>query len=86
MFTGLYFGDAVSSKFMEIQIDADYEAQYQEENPGDVTQLDLLDTYKIKLDTQYIASIYGASTIILVLSSALPMVYILKMKPKKVLL
>ena len=86
MITGSYFGDVVSQKFMEIQIDADYEMQYQEENPDAVTQLDLLDTYKVELDGTYIASIYGVSAIILALSSALPMIYILKMKPKNVLM
>ncbi len=84
--TGSYFGDAVSQKFMEIQIDADYEMQYQEENPDAVTQLDLLETYKVELDGAYIISIYGASAVLMALSSALPIIYILKMKPKNVLM
>lgn len=86
MITGNYFGEIVSTKFMEIQIDADYEMQYQEENPDAVTQLDLLETYKVELDGAYIISIYGASAVLLALSSALPIVYILKMKPKNVLM
>lgn len=86
MVTGSYFGNVVSQKFMEIQIDADYEMQYQEENPDAVTQLDLLDAYKVELDSTYIVSIYSASAILLALSTALPVIYILKMKPKKVLM
>lgn len=86
MITGNYFGEIVSTKFMEIQIDADYEMQYQEENPDAVTQLDLLETYKVELDSAYIISIYGASAVLLALSSALPIFYILKMKPKNVLM
>ena len=86
MVSGNMLDDVVSNKFMEIQIDTDYEMEYQENNPNMVTQLDLVETYHIEMDAEYIGIIYVVSTLILIVSSAAPVIYILNIKPKKVLM
>ena len=86
MVSGNMLEDVVSNKFMEIQIDTDYEMEYQENNPNMVTQLDLVETYHIEMDAEYIEIIYVVSTLILIVSSASPVIYILNIKPKKVLM
>lgn len=72
----------VSLEFMKIQIDVDAEHDYQNKHQGMLTQLDLLDTYKVEFSAEYVASIYGISFVILLLSSAVPVLYMTKMNPK----
>ena len=86
MVSGNMLEDVVSNKFMEIQIDTDYEMEYQKNNPNMVTQLDLVETYHIEMDAEHIEIIYVVSTLILIVSSAAPVIYILNIKPKKVLM
>lgn len=86
MVSGNKLGSAISEEFMRIQIDTDYEMEYQEKNPDMVTQLDLLETYHIEMDASYVGSIYAVSAFILIVSSAAPVLYILNINPKKVLM
>ena len=84
--SGNYLGSIISNEFMKIQIDTDTETEYQKNHPDTLTQLDLLDTYKVEMNVQYIVMIVASSTLILMISSAAPVLYILKIKPKKVLM
>lgn len=86
MVSGAYLGEVVSNKFMEIQVDVDSEMDYREENEGALTQIDLLETYKVEINSEYIVTIYFTSLMLLVISSFLPMSNILKTKPKDILL
>ena len=86
MISGNYLGSKISNEFMTIQIDVDSEMAYQESNPDGLSQIDLLETYEIEMNKEYIATIYLASTVILILSSTLPVMNIMKIKPKEVLL
>lgn len=86
MVSGNKLGDYISNEFMKIQIDADSEMNYEKENGDVLTQLDVLESYEVELTLEYIVSIYAVSTIILLISSAAPVVFILSTKPKKVLL
>ena len=86
MFSGSYLGEMASKEFMKIQIDTDYELEYSEKNPETITQLDLLDAYEIEIDVKYISTIYSVSTLILIVSSMTPIIYMLKIQPKKILI
>ena len=86
MISGNKLGNELSQKFMQIQIDMDTEAKYQEDNPDELTQLDLLEVYHIEFNAEYIINIYIVSTFVLLISSILPIMTVLKTQPKKVLL
>ena len=86
MVSGNKVGDVISTEFMKMQIDTEAELQYQQENGDVITQLDMLEAYEITMDAEYIITIYVSSTIVLLISSLLPMVMIIRMKPKNILL
>lgn len=86
MMSGNFLGNNISNEFMKIQIDLDSEMEYQESNPDELTQIDLLEAYEIEMNTEYIVTIYLVSTLILMVSTALPVINILKVNPKDVLI
>ncbi|MBR5794673.1 MAG: FtsX-like permease family protein [Erysipelotrichaceae bacterium] len=86
MVTGNKLGEVISNEFLQMQIDTDAEMLYEKEQGDVVTQLDMLESYTMELDSEYILTIYLASTGVLLISSMLPMVYIICMKPKKIML
>ena len=55
-------------------------------NPGEVTIEELLEIYDISLDPDIIIIFYALGSITVLLSTVIPMVYVLKLSPKKVLL
>ena len=59
---------------------------YEKEQGDVITQLDMLESYSMELDAEYIITIYLASTGVLLISSLLPMLYIIRMKPKNIML
>jgi putative ABC transport system permease protein len=69
-----------------MQLDADAEMLYEKEQGDVITQLDMLESYSMELDAEYIITIYLASTGVLLISSLLPMLYIIRMKPKNIML
>ena len=86
MVTGNKLGEVISNEFLKMQIDADAEMLYEKEQGDVVTQLDMLESYTMELDSEYIITIYLASTGVLLISSLLPMMYIIYMKPKNIML
>lgn len=86
MVTGNKLGEVISNEFLRMQIDADAEMLYEKEQGDVVTQLDMLESYSMELDSEYILTIYLASTGVLLISSLLPMMYIIYMKPKNIML
>lgn len=86
LFSGNVLGEVISKKFMGMQIDKDAEMQYQYENGNVVTQLEMINEYETHLDAEYIITIYVSSAAVLILSSLLPMLYIIRMKPKNIML
>lgn len=86
LISGQKLGDYVSKEFMRIQIDTDAETEYAEDNPDEVTRLDLLDTYEVEMNMSYVIQIYISSFFILTISSIVPIRNILKINPKNILL
>ncbi|MBQ7890844.1 MAG: ABC transporter permease [Erysipelotrichaceae bacterium] len=86
MVSGNKLGEVISNEFLKMQIDADAEMLYEKEQGDVITQLDMLESYSMELDAEYIITIYLASTGVLLISSLLPMLYIIRMKPKNIML
>lgn len=86
MISGQKIGNHLSQEFMRIQIDTDAEMDYAEDNPDEVTRLDLLDAYHVEMSAEYITKIYIVGFLILTISSILPINSILRVDPKKILL
>lgn len=86
MVSGNKLGEVISNEFLKMQIDADAEMLYEKEQGDVVTQLDMLESYSMEMDAEYIITIYLASTGVLLISSLLPMLYIIRMKPKNIML
>lgn len=86
MVSGQQLGSYISEEFMRIQIDADAEIEYAEDNPDEITRLDLLETYQVEMDVNYIIQIYISSFFILTISSIIPIRNILRINPKQTLL
>ena len=86
MVSGNKLGSFISNEFMKIQIDTEAELEYQENHKNELTQLDMLDAYEVNIDGQYIMAIYGISFIVLVISTMLPVIFITRIEPKKVML
>lgn len=86
MISGNALGRIISEQFLKIQVDVDSEQDYLYEHPEAVTQLDLLEDYEVTLNADYVITIFLSSTAILLISSALPVIYVLQIKPKKVLM
>ncbi|MGN1343101.1 MAG: ABC transporter permease [Traorella sp.] len=86
LISGNRLGSTISNEFMKIQIDTEAEIEYQNKHQGAMTQLDMLEAYEIKIDAEYIITIYLVSVIILFISATAPMIFILKTDPKKVML
>lgn len=86
MISGNALGGLISEQFLKIQVDTDSEQDYLLENPEAITQLDLLEDYQVALTGDYVMTILGSSLLILMISSGLPIVYVLRIKPKNVLM
>lgn len=86
LFSGNKLGEIISNEFIKIQVDVDSEIEYSERHEGEVTQLDMMEAYKVEIDSQYICAIYGISFVIMIGVSGVLVLYIIRLKPKDVLM
>ena len=86
LYSGNKLGEMISSEFIKIQVDVESEIEYSERHEGEVTQLDMMEAYKVEIDSQYILAIYGVSFLILLSVSGVLVFYISHLKPKDVLM
>ena len=86
LYSGNKLGEIISSEFIKIQVDVESEIEYSERHEGEVTQLDMMEAYKVEIDSQYILAIYGVSFLILLSVSGVLVFYISHLKPKDVLM
>jgi hypothetical protein len=54
MVSGNKLGEVISNEFLKMQIDADAEMLYEKEQGDVITQLDMLESYSMELDAEYI--------------------------------
>ena len=90
--SGLFLGQKITDRILEISNEKQ-EQIYGEElealgsvNVGNLTIEDVSEEVKLQFDTEYILVVYLVSTLIILLSTTIPMIYILKLDPKKIML
>lgn len=55
-------------------------------NPGGITEEDVMEAYSIQFSWDYVLILYGVGVGTVLLSSIAPMIYILRLKPKKIMM
>lgn len=88
LFTGNMLADQVSGTLMKADERSDYNDMMY---PGDgiysdLTTEDVLDSYEVTLDSSYIMVFYGVSMLTILISTLIPLVYIVRLNPKKILM
>ena len=90
--SGLVLGQKITDHILEIGNEKQ-EQIYKDElealgsvNVGNLTIEDVSEEVKLEFDMEYIVVVYGVFTLIITLSTIMPMVYILKLDPKKIML
>ena len=90
--SGLWVGQKITDRVLEVS-NAKQEELYSEKleelgsvNTNGLSFEDVSKKVVLKYDTQYIVGLYVGSSIVILLSTIMPMVYILKLDPKKIML
>lgn len=81
MFSGQGIAKSISNKMIAHQTNSTEFIVVEE-----YSQRELLNKYEIHFDQEFIGQVYGTTIIITALSSVLPIAYILRLKPKKILM
>lgn len=93
LFTGNSIAEATSRSMMDLRAGIegngpDYPV-YRESmiyNPGGITEEDVMEAYTIQFSWDYVLILYGVGVGTVLLSSIAPMIYILRLKPKKIMM
>lgn len=93
LFTGNSIAEATSQSMMDLRAGIegngpDYPV-YRESmiyNPGGITEEDVMEAYTIQFSWDYVLILYGVGVGTVLLSSIAPMIYILRLKPKKIMM
>jgi len=59
---------------------------YYDEFQTNLTTEDVLDSYEVSLNSNYILVFYGVGLLTILLSTVIPLVYIVRLNPKKILM
>lgn len=92
VFSGNYLARGVSDTLIQSQTDTDsmegqiYSSQGSYSMQTDVTTEDVTEAYQVKLDANYILLFYGVGLGAIILSTAIPLIYIVRLKPKKIMM
>ena len=81
MFSGIKLGKIYSDSLVANQIDASKYVYIEE-----YSQKEVLEEYTVEIDIKYISMVLSGGIIIIIISSAVPVLYILRLEPKKILL
>ena len=52
----------------------------------DLTTEDVLDSYEVSLNSSYILGFYGIGLLTILISTVIPLIYIVRLNPKKILM
>lgn len=63
-----------------------YEGVYYSELESDLTAEDVLDSYKVSLNSSYVFGFYGIGLLTILISTIIPLIYIVRLNPKKILM
>ncbi|WP_249869546.1 ABC transporter permease [Oceanobacillus saliphilus] len=87
LFSGNFLAGQISNTMMEADHNTSYEeVMYYSQIQTDVTTADVLDSYEVKLNSSYILVFYGIGLLTILLSTAIPLIYIVRLNPKKILM
>ena len=90
--TGGYLGNIVCDKVITSnvekteQIIGDQLKELSAVNPEGITLKDAAEKVEIEYTSEYVIMLYGLCTIVLIISMIPPIIYILKLNPKKILM
>lgn len=84
--TGTMIAKATSSQMINLGIGNTDTPEYFYPNYGDITQEDVINAYQVNFNLEYVLVMYGVSLSTVLLSTIGPMLYILRLKPKKILM
>lgn len=94
VFTGNLVADSVSSSLIASQEQTDtYEMytdpdfyEFQQLGTETVSQEDVISAYEVKLSASYIITFYLVGTATILLSTVVPLIYIMRLNPKKIMM
>lgn len=87
LFSGNFLASQVSDTMMQADITTDdYGMMYYNEFQTDITTDDVLEAYEITLNTNYVLGFYGIGLLTILISTVIPLMYIVRLNPKKILM
>ena len=92
LLSGMKLGSMITDKIYETSILKDQEvmedklAELGSVNPDNLQMYNVTEEMKFELDTEYVFSVYAIGFVVVLLSSTIPVMYILRIEPKKVLM
>ncbi len=86
LFSGNMMAGSISESMMKVD-DQDYYHDYMYYGfNNDITTEDVIDAYEVTFDSTYILVFYGIGLLTILLSTIIPLVYIVRLNPKKILM
>ncbi len=88
LFSGNLLAKQVSDTMMKADQDEYYDdfMYYDDVFQANITQDDVIDAYKVNLNSSYILAFYGIGLLTILISTIIPLVYIVRLNPKKILM
>ncbi|WP_077603847.1 ABC transporter permease [Oceanobacillus sojae] len=88
LFSGNLLAQQVSDTMMKADDNKDeyYEEYYYEGISTDLTADDVMDSYEVTLNSSYILGFYGVGLVTILISTIIPLIYIVRLNPKKILM
>ena len=93
LFTGNSIAETTSQSMMDLRAGIEGDGsdnpmlrQNMIYNPGGITEEDVMEAYSIQFSWDYVLILYGVGVGTVLLSSIAPMIYILRLKPKKIMM
>lgn len=89
LFSGNLLAGQVSDTLMKADdnnLSYDDGMYYGDEFQTDLTTEDVLDSYEVNLNANYILAFYGIGLLTILISTVIPLIYIVRLNPKKILM
>ncbi|WP_042141935.1 ABC transporter permease [Paucisalibacillus sp. EB02] len=87
LFSGNFIASQVSDTLMKADNNnSNEDVIYYSELQIDLTTEDVMDTYEVSLNSNYILVFYGIGLLTILISTVIPLVYIVRLNPKKILM
>jgi putative ABC transport system permease protein len=86
LFSGQWIARATSDALLQMRMGQDDQVMPFYYGDNYISPEQVIDAYEIRLDERYILLLYGVGLGTIMLSSVAPMIYILRLKPKKILM